>query len=122
MMAHHTHQDREPPEAGHVHEWVEEVLGIGLGDAHIFRNAGGGDLADVDLDPALPELNIGDASIAEWVRMTDDIDEACSAQAEYLKNHPLIPDVPVTGYVYEVESGHLRRPGEDLGDEISERA
>jgi carbonic anhydrase len=206
-MAHHTHGDREPPEAGHVGEWVEEsvdarddwarrrrkdipndkqlfvlacmderipvedVLGLELGDAHIFRNAGGkvtddvirsaaltlqffdtaeiivvnhtdcgmmsaadedvvggleaaagGDMTDVSLDPALPELNIGDASIAEWVRMTDDIDEACEAQVEYLRNHPLIPDdVPVSGYVYEVESGHLRRPGERIGDEISER-
>ncbi|WP_262178008.1 beta-class carbonic anhydrase [Haloarcula laminariae] len=206
-MAHHTHEhNSEPPEAGHVHEWVddsvdarddwarrrrkdipndkqlfvlacmderipiEEVLGLELGDAHIFRNAGGkvtddvirsaaltlqffdteeiivvnhtdcgmmsaadedivggleaaveGDIDDVDLDPALPELNIGDASIAEWVRMTDNIDEACAAQVSYLENHPLIPDVPVTGYVYEVESGHLRRPGEHIGEEISER-
>jgi len=206
-MAHHTHrQDREPPEAGHVHEWVdenvdarddwarrrrkdipndkrlfvlacmderipvEEVLGLELGDAHVFRNAGGkvtddvirsaaltlqffdteeilvvnhtdcgmmsapdedvvggleaaagGALDGVDLDPALPELTIGDASIAEWVRMTDDIDEACAAQVSYLADHPLIPDVPVTGYVYEVESGHLRRPGERIGEDISER-
>ncbi len=101
---------------------VEQALGIELGDAQIYRNAGGkvtddvirsaalttqffdteeiivinhtdcgmmsapddaivegmeaaagGDLDDVDLDPALPELSIGDASVADWVRMTDDI-------------------------------------------------
>ena len=101
---------------------VEEALGLDLGDAQIYRNAGGkvtddvirsaalttqffdteeiivvnhtdcgmmsapddavveglaaavgGDLDDVDLDPALPELSIGDASVADWVRMTDDI-------------------------------------------------
>jgi len=206
-MAHHTHDDREPPEAGHVHEWVdesvdarddwarrrrkeipndkrlfvlacmderipvEEVLGLELGDAHVFRNAGGKvtadvvrsaaltlqffdteeiivvnhtdcgmmsasdedvvagleaavgeDLSDLDLDPSLPELDIGDATFDEWLKMTDDIDEACERQVAYLRAHPLIPDdVTVTGYVYEVESGHLRRPGDRIGDEISER-
>ena len=149
---------------------VESALGLELGDAQIYRNAGGkvtddvirsaalttnffdteeiivinhtdcgmmsardedvvagleaqaGDLSDVDLDPALPELNIGDASLAEWIRMTDDIDEACAAQVAYLENHELIPDdVTVTGYVYEVESGELRRPGDRVAEEISER-
>jgi carbonic anhydrase len=149
---------------------VEEALGLELGDAQIFRNAGGkvtddvirsaalttnffdteeiivinhtdcgmmsapdeavregmeaqaGDLDEVDLDPSLPALNIGDADVMEWVKMTDDIDEACAAQVDHLRNSELIPDsVTVTGYVYEVESGELRRPGERVADEISER-
>ncbi|MXR41988.1 carbonic anhydrase [Halobaculum sp. WSA2] len=153
---------------------VEDALGLELGDAQIYRNAGGKvtddvirsaalttnffetdeivvvnhtdcgmmsasdddvaagleaqaeaagvDLDEVDLDPALPELDIGDASVEEWVRMTDDIDEACAAQVEFLENHELIPeDVTVSGYVYEVESGELRRPGERVAEEISER-
>ncbi|WP_348608187.1 beta-class carbonic anhydrase [Halobaculum rarum] len=153
---------------------VEDALDLELGDAQIYRNAGGKvtddvirsaalttnffetdeivvvnhtdcgmmsasdddvaagleaqaeaagvDLDEVDLDPALPELDIGDASVAEWVRMTDDIDEACAAQVEFLENHELIPDgVTVSGYVYEVESGELRRPGERVAEEISER-
>ncbi|MXR50104.1 carbonic anhydrase [Halovenus sp. WSH3] len=149
---------------------VEEALGIELGDAQIYRNAGGkvtddvirsaaltvnffdteeiivinhtdcgmmsapdeairdgleaeaGDLDEVDLDPSLPELNIGDADVMEWVKMTDDIDEACAAQVEYLRQSELIPDsVTITGYVYEVESGELRRPGERVAEEISER-
>ena len=150
---------------------VEQVLGLELGDAQIFRNAGGkvtddvvrsaalttqffetteiivvnhtdcgmmsasdeavvegfeaaagGSMADVDLDPALPELTIGDATLADWVRMTDDIDEACRAQVELIEAHPLIPDdVSVTGYVYEVESGHLRRPGERVAEQVNER-
>jgi hypothetical protein len=58
----HDH-DRAP---GHHHEFVDAVV-EGL-DA-----AADGDLDDVDLDPALPELNIGDASVADWVKMTDDI-------------------------------------------------
>ena len=150
---------------------VEDALDISLGDAHIFRNAGGkvtddvirsaalstnffdtteiivvnhtdcgmmsapdeaivdgledvagGSLDDVDLNPALPSLEIGDASIAEWVAMTDDIDEACQAQLDYLEAHPLVPDeVTVHGYVYEVESDALRRPGERVSEEINTR-
>jgi carbonic anhydrase len=149
---------------------VESALGLELGDAQVYRNAGGkvtddvirsaalttnffdteeiivvnhtdcgmmsardedivagleaqaGDLDDIDLDPALPELNIGDAGIDEWIRMTDDIDEACAAQVAYLDAHELIPDdVTVSGYVYEVESGELRRPGDRIAEEISER-
>jgi len=150
---------------------IEDALGISLGDAHIFRNAGGkvtddvirsaalttnffdtteiivinhtdcgmmsapdeavvegleaaagGSLEDIDLNPALSSLDIGDASIAEWVSMTDDIDEACQAQIDYLKAHPLVPDsVAVHGYVYEVESGALRRPGERIAEQINTR-
>ncbi len=149
---------------------VEDALGLELGDAQIFRNAGGkvtddvirsaalttnffdteeiivinhtdcgmmsapddavregmeaqtGDLDEVDLDPSLPELNIGDADVMEWVKMTDDIDEACAAQVEYLRESEFIPDsVTITGYIYEVESGALRRPGERVAEEISER-
>jgi carbonic anhydrase len=150
---------------------IKEALGITLGDAQVFRNAGGkvtddvirsaalttnffetteiivvnhtdcgmmsasddavvegleatvdGDPDDVALDPALPELTIGDASLAEWVRMTDDIDEACQAQVEYLREHPMIPEpVTVHGYVYEVESGALRRPGERVAEQVNTR-
>jgi carbonic anhydrase len=150
---------------------VEDALGLELGDAQVFRNAGGKVTADVvrsaalttnffdtteiivvnhtdcgmmsapddaiveglealaggstdgvDLDPALPSLDIGDASLADWVRMTDDIDEACRTQVELLERHPLIPDdVTVHGYVYAVESDALRRPGERIAEEISTR-
>ncbi|WP_435366010.1 beta-class carbonic anhydrase [Haloarchaeobius sp. DYHT-AS-18] len=150
---------------------LEDVLGIQLGEAHVFRNAGGkvtddvirsaalttnffdteeiivvkhtdcgmmsasddavveglehacgGDLDGVSLDPAIPELNIGDASLADWVRMTDDIDVACEEQVAMLRNHPFIPDdVEVHGYVYEVESGALRRPHERLSEGVNTR-
>ncbi len=50
------------------------------------------------------------------------IDEACAAQAEYLRRSAFIPDdVTVSGYVYEVESGELREPGDRIAGEISER-
>jgi len=39
-----------------------------------------------------------------------------------LRQSELIPDsVTITGYVYEVESGELRRPGDRVGEIISER-
>jgi Carbonic anhydrase len=149
---------------------VEEALGLDLGDAQIYRNAGGkvtddvirsaalttnffdtdeiivvnhtdcgmmsapddavrdgletqvGDLDEATIDPSLPALSLGDADVTEWVRMTDDIDDACAAQVEYLRESAFIPDdVTVTGYVYEVESGELRRPGDRVAEEISER-
>lgn len=81
-----------------------------------------GSLADIDLDPSLPSLGIGDASLAEWVRMTDDIDEACATQVDYLREHPLIPDeTTIHGYVYEVESDALRRPGERIAERVNTR-
>ncbi len=70
----------------------------------------------------MPELTIGDADLLDWVKMTDDIDEACAAQVEYLRQSELIPDdTTVSGYVYEVESGELREPGDRIAAEISER-
>lgn len=150
---------------------VEEALGLSLGDAHIFRNAGGkvtddvirsaalstnffdtteiivvnhtdcgmmsapddavaeglsaaaeDGLDEVELNPALPSLTIGDASITDWVWMTDDIDEACQTQIDLLEAHPLIPDdVTINGYIYEVESDALRRPGDRVAEQINTR-
>jgi carbonic anhydrase len=81
-----------------------------------------GDLDVADIDPSLPALSLGDADIMDWVKMTDNIDEACAAQVEYLRQSEFIPDdVAVSGYVYEVESGKLRQPHGRLAEEISER-
>jgi carbonic anhydrase len=54
--------------------------------------------------------------------VTNDIDVACAKQIEYLERHELIPeDVRVHGHVYEVESGHLRRPGERVAEKVNTR-
>lgn len=141
---------------------LEEVLGLGPGDAHVFRNAGGlvtddairsaaltihffdtreiivvnhtecgmlsatGEevtndveqklklnLSEVSLDPGLPNFKLNREDICAWWKMQTDIDKAAVAQAEAFRQHPLIPnDVPVTSYIYEVETGHLRTPGQ----------
>ena len=58
----------------------------------------------------------------EWVERTGDIDEARAARVDYLRGSAFIPDdVTVSGYVYEVESGELRTPGDRIAGEISER-
>jgi carbonic anhydrase len=151
---------------------VEDALGIGPGDAHVFRNAGGivtddvvrsaalttnffgttevvvvthtdcgmmsatdeaivggleaaaGDsLATLELNPALPGFRLGDAPAADWIGAFDDVDEACTTQVDYLDGHPLLPDgVTVRGYVYEVESGELRRPGDRIAATVNTRS
>jgi len=147
---------------------VEEALGIRLGDAHVFRNAGGlvtddairsamlttnffgtkeiivvnhtecgmmtatGDYLTnllrekgidpntVPVDPALPELKLPPGSFPKWIRMFTDVDEICLKQVELLRNSPLIPtDVQIHGYVWEVETMRLRRPGVRLSEKVN---
>jgi putative FmdB family regulatory protein len=41
--------------------------------------------------------------------MFDDVDDICARQVEYVRNHPLIPKtVQGSGWIWEVETGHLR--------------
>lgn len=151
---------------------VEEVLGLELGDAHVFRNAGGLatddairsaaltihffkteeviivnhtecgmlsaggeevtkaieektklDLTEVSLDPGLPEFKLSRENIHQWWKMQSNIDETSAAQAEAFKNHPLIPEgIKISNYVYEVESGHLRKPHEIYSQKTGVRA
>jgi len=147
---------------------VEDALGIRLGDAHVFRNAGGLvtddairsamlttqffgtkeiiivnhtecgmmsasgefltnalrekgiDTDTVTLDPALPELSLPQGHFAKWIRTFTDVDEICLRQVELLRSSPLIPsDVHIHGYVWEVESMRLRRPGVRLADKVN---
>jgi carbonic anhydrase len=40
--------------------------------------------------------------------VTPDLESNVRAQVERIQRHPWIRDVPVTGLVYDVESGRLR--------------
>lgn len=151
---------------------VEQALGLELGDAHIYRNAGalvtddvirsaalttnffgtneivillhtecgmltttgeeavaalterlksdGVDIDGVALDPSLPGLNIPKESLPDWFRTFEDVDEAAVEQVSLLREHPFIPEhVEIHAYIYEVESGKLRRPRGRIADEVS---
>lgn len=149
---------------------INQVLGIQLGDAHIFRNAGGLVTDDAlrsavlstnffgtkeiivlnhtecgmmtasnefvaralqakyELD--LPGLLLNEQSssnlghfhknFAQWFKMFDNVDETCEDQVKLLCQHPLIPeDVTINGYIYEVESGRLRKPFEPIAQRVN---
>jgi len=147
---------------------VEKALGIGEGDAHIFRNAGGlvtddairsamlttqffgtkeiivinhtecgmmtasGDILsellqkkginieEAEIDPALPELKLPKGVFSKWIKTFTNVDEVCLKQVDLLRNSPLIPeDVVVHGYIWEVETGSLRRPYERLSEKVN---
>jgi len=70
------------------------------------------DLTQVALDPGLPDFRLSREDVHRWWKTQTDIDQASVEQAEAFRRHPLIPDeIPVTSYVYEVETGNLREPG-----------
>lgn len=81
------------------------------------------DVERVPLDPSLPELVLSDpAALPKWFRTFESVDDVTVAQVEYLRRHPLIPgDVVINGYIYEVETGRLRRPHQALGRRVNTR-
>jgi carbonic anhydrase len=118
---------------------VEEVLGLRTGEAHIIRNAGGLATDDAIRSLVISQRLLGtqevlviehtgcgmltfddatvQASIAadtgEHVDLPllafPDLEANLATQVERIRSHPWIKDVPVTGVVYEVETGRLRR-------------
>ncbi len=118
---------------------VEEVLGLRTGEAHIIRNAGGLATEDAIRSLVISQHLLGteeilviehtgcgmltfedgpvQASIAESTGTTvdlplhafPDLETNLVEQVEKIRAHPWIKDVPVTGVVYEVETGRLRR-------------
>lgn len=81
------------------------------------------DLQNVPLDPSLPELVLSDPKAVEkWFKTFDNVDDITTAQVEYLRKHPLIPkDTIINGYIYEVETGQLRKPHQILGKKVNTR-
>ncbi|HET7828478.1 MAG TPA: carbonic anhydrase [Candidatus Limnocylindrales bacterium] len=118
---------------------VEQVLGLRTGEAHIIRNAGGLATDDAIRSLVISQhllgteevlviehtgcgmLTFDDAHVREHIAETtgEDIDLPLHAfpdleanlrvQVEKIQAHPWIKDVPVTGVVYEVETGRLRK-------------
>lgn len=119
---------------------VEEVTGIGTGDAHIIRNAGGLATDDAIRSLVISTHLLGTNEFAiiehtgcgmltfedEPVRRQiaertgadtgglglfafRDLETNLREQVRRVSESPLLPSgIPVTGYVYEVETGRLR--------------
>lgn len=117
---------------------VEEVLGLRTGEAHIIRNAGGLATDDAIRSLVISQHLLGTDEVIvvehtgcgmltfddERVRLqiatetgTDldlafhaflDLESNLRAQVERIRAHPWIKDIPVSGLIYEVESGRLR--------------
>jgi carbonic anhydrase len=117
---------------------VEDALGLRTGDAHIIRNAGGLATDDAIRSLVISQHLLGteevivvehtgcgmltfedqpvrDRIATDTGEVVDlplhpfaDLEENLRAQVERIRSHPWIKDVPVSGLVYEVESGRLR--------------
>jgi carbonic anhydrase len=117
---------------------VEDVLGLQTGDAHIIRNAGGLATDDAIRSLVISQRLLGteeviviehtgcgmltfeDGAVREQIAAetgTDvelpfhafpDLEENLREQVRRIRSHPWIKDVPVTGVIYEVETGRLR--------------
>lgn len=117
---------------------VEDALGLRVGDAHIIRNAGALASPDVirslvvsqqllgtrevivightrcglhSADEAALRGKVADSTGAATdlhFGAFDDLDAMIRAQVEALRREPALLDTPVSGLVYEVETGRLR--------------
>jgi carbonic anhydrase len=118
---------------------VEDVLGLRSGEAHIIRNAGGLATDDAIRSLVISQQLLGteeviviehtgcgmltfkDEEVREAITESTgtqvdlplhafpDLESNLTAQVDKIREHPWIKDVPVTGVVYEVETGRLRR-------------
>ena len=120
---------------------VEDVLGLRTGEAHIIRNAGGLATDDAIRSLVISQHLLGteeilviehtgcgmltfedgpvqDSIAAATGERVDlplhafpDLETNLTEQVARIRAHPWIKDVPVTGVVYEVETGRLRPVG-----------
>ena len=56
----------------------------------------------------IKEEDIAKYDLAEWIGGFDDEEENVKNVVEKIKNHPLIPDVPVHGLIIDIVSGELK--------------
>jgi len=117
---------------------VEDALGLRTGDAHIIRNAGGLATDDAIRSIVISQhllrteevivvehtgcgmLTFEDAPVREQIAKEtgetvdlplhpfSNLEENLREQVERIRSHPWVKNVPVSGLVYEVETGRLR--------------
>ncbi|RKL38987.1 hypothetical protein BFJ72_g7117 [Fusarium proliferatum] len=113
-----------------------QVLGIELGSAHVIRNAGGraaDALRSVIISQQLlgtreivitdcGMLTFSDLDLKTKVRKDlgedvdhiaflpfGDLEQSVRDDITFLKKSPLVLDVPITGYIYDVKSGKINK-------------
>ena len=117
---------------------IESALGLGTGEAHVIRNAGGVATDDVIRSLVVSQHLLGTEEVVvightgcgmhafpedevrrELTRATgtdvdldfeafEDLEQNVREQVRRIHAHPWTKDVPVHGLIYEVETGRLR--------------
>jgi carbonic anhydrase len=117
---------------------IEDALGLRTGDAHVIRNAVGLATDDAIRSLVISQhllgteeviviehtgcgmLTFDDEAVRERIATETgesvdlpllafpDLEANLRAQVERIRSHPWVKDVPVSGLVYEVETGRLR--------------
>ncbi len=85
----------------------EEVLVVG----HTECGMAGADaeaLKEKMLARGIAEEDIAKYDLAEWIGGFEDEEENVKNVVEKIKNHPLIPDVPVHGLIIDIVTGELK--------------
>ena len=108
--------------------FLEPALGIGRGDAKIIKNAGntivgevlvightecgmaGSDpdkLRNAMIERGIPQEEIDKVDLKSWIGGFEDEEENVIDTVEKIRNHPLIPDVPIHGLMMDIVTGKL---------------
>ncbi|RGP70103.1 carbonic anhydrase [Fusarium sporotrichioides] len=128
---------------------VERVLGLDLGDAHVIRNAGGRAVEALRSILISQQLlgtreiiimhhtgcgmqSFSDTDFRAKIRqeMHEDVDhmaflpfsdlrQSVIDDVAFLRKSPLILDVPINGYVYDVKTGRIEQVDERADSECS---
>ena len=86
---------------------AEEVMVVG----HTECGMAGADaeaLKEKMLARGIAQEDIDKYDIAEWIGGFDDEEQNVKDVVEKIKNHPLIPDVPVHGLIIDIVTGELK--------------
>ena len=83
---------------------AEEVLVVGHTECGM---AGADALKEKMLARGIKEEDIAKYDLSEWLGRFDDEEENVKNVVEKIKNHPLIPDVPVHGLILDIVTGEL---------------
>ncbi len=82
-------------------------------------------ISEVQLDPYLSTLRVGEEEAVKWFKFFTDLgaqspDDVALMNVEALRRSPLIPkDLKISAYVYEVETGRLRKPHQKIHERTS---